>query len=97
MASDCDFFRKELLKECLHGNEAKGVAIIAKHISARHWIANCGPGIGSCMYVCMYAYPSRFWNAIKAQRMHDGNIFLSLCACVCMHACTAAYVPVPGL
>ena len=27
--------------------------IIAKHISARYWIADCGPGIGSCMFVCM--------------------------------------------
>ena len=28
--------------------------IIAKHISAMHWITDCGSGIGSCMYVCMY-------------------------------------------
>ena len=69
--------------------------IIAERISARHWITDCGPGIGSCMYVC----PSRLWNAIKAQHMYDGNSictttmhvfvhrFPSLYACVCMHAC----------
>ena len=36
---------------------------IAERISAMHWIADSGPGIGSqrCMYVC----PSCFWNAIN--------------------------------
>ena len=75
--------------------------IIAEGISVRHWIADCGPEIGSHMYVYMYVCPSCFWNAIKDQHMHDGN---SICTsnmhaysppCVrtsaCMHACTAAY------
>ena len=59
---------------------------IAERISARHWIADCGPGIGSCMYVCMYVCPSRFWNAIKAPRMRDGN---SIC---CVHVCILYYM-----
>ena len=42
--------------------------IIAERISARHWIADCRQ-----LYVCMYVCPSRFRNAIKAQRMRDGN------------------------
>ena len=67
--------------------------IISERISARHWITDCGSGIGSCMFVCLYVCPSRFWNAIKAQRMRerDGN---SICttnmhvfACVRLHAC----------
>ena len=41
-------------------------SFIAKRISTRHWIADCGPRIDSCMYVCMYVCPSHFWNAIKA-------------------------------
>ena len=59
--------------------------IIAERISTRHWITNCGPGIGSCMYMYVqYVCLSRFWNAIKAPRMHDGN---SICIIfVCMSA-----------
>ena len=47
------------------------LGLIAERISARHWIADCGSGIGSCMFahVCLYVCPSRFWNAIKAQHM----------------------------
>ena len=67
--------------------------VIAKHISARHWIVDCGPGIGSCMYICMYVCPSRFWNAIKAPRMRDGNsICISICVRVCMHALQLTYL-----
>ena len=62
--------------------------IIAERISARHWIADCGPGIGSCMYVCMYV-------------RHAFGMQLRLHACamatVCMSAycitCAAAYIP----
>jgi hypothetical protein len=38
--------------------------IIAERISARHWIADSGPGIAASV-VCMYVCPSRFWNAIN--------------------------------
>ena len=71
-------------------------SLIAKRISMRHWIADCESGIGSYMFVCLYVCLSRFWNAIKAQRMRkrDGN---SICTanmyvfvCVRLHACDAA-------
>ena len=48
--------------------------LIAERLSARHWIAECGPRLAArvvCIYiyiyiyVCMYVCPSRFWNAIK--------------------------------
>ena len=65
--------------------------IIAELISARHWIVDCGPGIGSCIYVC----PSHFWNVIKAWRMCDGNpicicAFVSVFVYMHLHACATA-------
>ena len=140
--------------------------IIAERISTRHWITDCGPGIGSCMYVCMYvchafgiqlrlsacamatlfvpqicmcAYciagnfrgrklsrmskkwpfrrmlkpivgvygtPQISWRKLLRVALNSQNSwtfspskvfrYTVLCACVCMHACTATYVPVPG-
>ena len=59
------------------------LVVIAEHISTRQWIADCGPRIGSCMYVC----PSRFWNAIKVPRMRGDNSVCITVFCVCVSAC----------
>ena len=63
---------------------------------------DCGPEIGSCMYVYMYVCPSHFWNVIKDQRMRDGN---SICItnmhaysppCVHVSACMHALQLISG-
>ena len=81
----------------------RAVLVIAERISARHWIADCGPGIGSCMFVCLYICPSHFWNAIKARGIRDCNSVPQLCmhlcidsppcvrASACMHALQLIY------
>ena len=70
-------------------------SIIAKRISARHWIADYRSEIGSYMFVGLYVCPLRFWNVSKAQRTHqrDSN---SICTVnmhvfvrVRLHACAA--------
>ena len=74
-------------------------SIIAKRISTRHWVADFGLGMGSCMLVGLYVCPLRFWNVSRAQHTHerDGN---SICTanvhvfvCVRLHACAAIWVP----
>ena len=39
---------------CVHNHASPSPIFIAERISMRHWITDCGPGIGSCIYVCMY-------------------------------------------
>ena len=58
--------------------------MIAEHISARHWIADYGPGIGSCMYVCMYVCHA-FGMQLRLGACAMVTLCIYLCACVCMH------------
>ena len=60
------------------------VCIIAERISTRHWIADCGPGIGSCMFVCM---------SVMLLECAMATLFVpQLCMYLCMrlHACMHA-------
>ena len=78
--------------------------IIAERISARHWIADCGPGIGSCMYVCMYVRHA-FGMQLRISACAMATLFVPQ---ICMHihdisllvyvsACMHALQLIPGL
>ena len=72
-------------RNCGHDSSHLIIAkcIITERINARHWIADSGPGIGSCMYVCMSV---TLWNIInKALHMRNGKsiiIFVFVYMCV---------------
>ena len=67
--------------------------VIAERISARHWITDCGPEIGSCMYVCMYVHHA-FGMQLRISACAIATLFvpqicmhIPLLVCVCLHAC----------
>ena len=60
---------------------AERVYKIAERISARHWIADCGPEIGRYMYVCMYVHHA-FGMQLRISACVMATLFVPQ---ICMH------------
>ena len=59
---------------------------IAEHISAMHWIADSGPGIGSqrCIFVCMYVHHA-FGMPVTVCAWARGKVIGSILSVRCRH------------
>ena len=67
--------------------------VIAKHISARHWIVDCGPGIGSCMYVHhAFGMQLRLHACAMATRFVFQFAYVSACMRCSLHTWIIIYV-----